>query len=134
MTVAIHAFRVPGRRAWVVDHMALTASEVSALVEVQLARVSDPQAVALIRRLLVTPRCEQRPWDYGAPGDEYPCWIVLEHAPSGTGVAYCEQGFGPSFPWGLLWISDEHLSMGMDCGWHDSLDGAVRESFAWPEP
>jgi hypothetical protein len=81
----------------------------------------------------VTPRCEQRSWDYGAPGTVYRCWIVLEHPASGTGIAYCEQGFGPSCPWGLLWISGEHLSMGMDSGWYDSLEDAVRESFAWPE-
>ncbi len=113
--------------------MALTVSKVSELVEAQLARVADHQAAALIRSLLVTPRCEHRPWDYGAAGTEYPCWIVGEHTPSGTGFAYCEQGFGPSFPWGLLWLSGEYLSMGMESCWYDSLEDAVRESFAWPE-
>lgn len=113
--------------------MALDASKVSALVEEQLARVADPQAVGLIRGLLVPPRCELRPWDYGAPGEKYPCWIVAEHRQSSTGIVYCEHGFGPKCPWGLLWISGEHLSMGMDSGWYDSLADAVRESFAWPE-
>src|SRR5215472_3843808 len=98
--------------------MALSASDVLALVEAQLSRVTDPKAVALIRSLLVPPRCEYRPWDYGAPGEKYPCWIVAEHTPSGTGIAYCERGFGPRCPWGLLWISGEHLSMGMDCSWY----------------
>jgi len=112
--------------------MALTASQVSALVETEFARIHSPQTSALIRSLLVPPRCELRAWDYGAPGTEYPCWIVAEHAPSGTAFAYCEEGFGPSHPWGLL-CSGEHLSMGMDCGWHHSLEDAVRESFAWPE-
>ena len=113
--------------------MALSASAVSALVEAQLARVADPQAVALIRSLLVPPRCELRPWDYGPSDTHYPCWIVAEHAPSKTGIAYCEEGFGPRCPWGLLWISGERLSMGMDCGWYGSLEDAVRESCAWPE-
>ncbi len=113
--------------------MALTSSEVTTLVEAQITRVADPQATALIRSLLVPPRCELRPWDYGAPGTEYPCWIVAEHGPSGTGIAYCEHGFGPEFPWGLLWISEANLSIGMDSGWFDSLEDAVRGSFAWPE-
>jgi hypothetical protein len=113
--------------------MALSASEVSALVEEQLARLTNPQVVRLIRSLLVPPRCELRPWDYGAPDTHYPCWIVAEHAASKTGFAYCEEGFGPGSPWGLLWISGEHLNMGMDCGWFDSLEDAVRDSFAWPE-
>lgn len=113
--------------------MALTAAQVSTLVETELARISDPKTAALIRALLVAPRCELRPWNYGAPGAEYPCWIVAEHSPSGTAFAYCEEGFGPSSPWGMLAISGEHLSMGMDCGWYESLENVVRESFAWPE-
>jgi hypothetical protein len=113
--------------------MALIATQVSALVETELARISDPMTSALIRTLLVAPRCEPRPWDYGAPDTKYPCWIVAEHAPSGTAFAYCEEGFGPSFPWGMLSISGEHLNMGMDCGWYESLEEVVRESFTWPE-
>lgn len=122
-----------------VDHLAFTATQVSARVESELARVASPQKSALIRSLLVSPRCEHRPWDYGAPGTKYPCWTVAEHAPSGAAFAYCEEGFGPSAPWGgppwggLLWISGEHLSMGMDCSWFTSLEDAVRDSFAWPE-
>ena len=113
--------------------MAISVSEVAALVEAQVAGVADPKAIALIRSLLVRPRCELRPWDYGAPGTEYPCWIVAEHVASQTGIAYCEQGFGPRCPWGLLWLSGEHLSMGMDCSWFSSLEDAVRDSFAWPD-
>ena len=112
--------------------MSLSASDVTALVEAQLAGVGDPKVVALIRSLIVPPRCELRPWDYGPPGTQYPCWIVAVHAPSQTGFAYCEQGFGPRCPWGLLWLSGEHLNMGMDCSWYDSLEAAIRESFAWP--
>jgi hypothetical protein len=113
--------------------MALTSEEISALVEAQLARVSQPKSAALIRSLLVSPRCELRPWDYGDPDEKYPCWILAEHVPSATGFAYCEQGFGPRSPWGLLWISGEHLNMGMDSSWFESLEDAVRDSFAWPD-
>jgi hypothetical protein len=70
------------------------------------------------------------PWDHGEPGDTYSCWSVLEHHASNTAIAYCEQGFGPTYPWGLLFIRD-HLSMGMDSQWFTSLEDAVRESMAW---
>lgn len=113
--------------------MELTASKVSELLEQQLSRISDQQVRILIRKLLVPPRSELRPSDYGPPGTEYPCWIVVEHGPSKTGIAYCEQGFGPRCPWGLLWISGERTSIGADSGWFGSLEEAVRESFAFLE-
>jgi hypothetical protein len=99
------------------DAMALSASTVAALVDAQLAGISDPAVRDLITRLRVEPRRELRPWNYGAPG-QYPCWIVL---------AYCAQGFGPRAPWGLLRLTS-HLSMGDDSGWFASLEEAVRDS------
>jgi hypothetical protein len=114
--------------------MALTASQISALVEAELARIPNPSTIALIRRLLVQPRCEKRPWDYGSLGDRYPCWIIGEHPSSNTAFTYCEQGFGPKCPWGLLGITGEHLSMGMDSSWFTSLEAAVRDSWAWEAP
>lgn len=111
----------------------MTASEVQTSVEAELARISEPSTVALIRSLLVQPRCEQRPWDYGEPGQTYPCWIVAEHPASNTAFAYCEHGFGPRCPWGLLACSGEFLNMGMDSSWFSSLEDCVRDSFAWPD-
>jgi|SRR6516165_10878187 hypothetical protein len=111
----------------------MTASQMAALVESELARVSSESIVAKIRRLLVEPRCEDRPWDYGASGQTFPCWIVAEHLPSNTVFAYCEQGFGPRCPWGLLGRSGEYLNMGMDSGWFVSLEDAVKDSWAWEE-
>jgi hypothetical protein len=111
----------------------MTASQISALVEVELARVSSESTVAKIRGLLVEPRREDRPWDYGAPGQTYPCWIVAEHLPSNAAFAYCDQGFGPRCPWGLLWRSGEYLNMGMDSSWFTSLEDAVRDSWALEE-
>ena len=113
--------------------MTLTTANVSAMVETELSRISCPQTAALIRSLLVPPRCELRPWDYGLPDASYPCWIVAEHVPSKSAIAYCEEGFGPKLPWGLLWSSGDRLNMGMDCGWFASLEDAAKDSFAWPE-
>jgi hypothetical protein len=112
----------------------MTASHISTLVEAELTRIISPSSVALIRGLLVPPRCEERPWDYGAPSETYPCWIVAEHPPSNTAFAYCEQGFGPKCPWGLLWLSGEHLNMGMDSSWFTSLEAVVKDSRASEAP
>ena len=98
------------------------AGDIDALVAEQIARISQPDLVQAIRRLLVPARCEHRPWDYGARHQTYPCWVVVEHRPSNTAIAYSEWGFGPSSPWGLLFLSGPHLSMGMDSQWFVSLE------------
>jgi hypothetical protein len=64
----------------------------------------------------------------------YPCWTVLEHVPSNTGIAYCAEGFGPTDPWSLVHLTGPHMSIGMDSGWYVSLEGAMRESKAWDIP
>jgi hypothetical protein len=107
-----------------------TASTIEALVEDEIGRIEQPELVALARKLRIPARLEDVPWDYGNEGQTYPCWIVLEHLPSNTAVAYCSQGFGPSYPWGLLSIS-EPRSMGMDSQWFVSLEDALRASPAW---
>ncbi|CAG0933531.1 hypothetical protein TFLX_03094 [Thermoflexales bacterium] len=68
----------------------------------------------------------------GKKGQTYPCWIVLEHKESNTGIAYCDYGFGPKDPWGLVFLSGD--SMGMDSGWFSSLEDAFRESMAREGP
>ena len=50
-----------------------------------------------------------------------------EHASSNTGIAYCAQGFGPTDPWGLLFLAGPQKSMGMDSGWFITLEHAFRE-------
>jgi hypothetical protein len=109
----------------------ISSAEVERLVGDQIARITQPELLLLIESLRVPPRCELRAWDYGRRGDAYPCWIVLEHRASNTAVAYCVRGFGPSYPWGLLFMDGPHMSMGMDSGWFTTLEDAVRESMAW---
>jgi hypothetical protein len=114
--------------------VAASASSITDLLERELSDLGDPLVVKHIRGLLVTPRVEMRGWDYGEPGQEFPCWIVLEHATSNTGIAYTEHGFGPSFPWGLLFLrGTEHMSMGMDSGWYDYFVETYFESRASSE-
>lgn len=111
--------------------MELTKETMQSLVQRSLAEISDPVIQDRISNLLVEPRYEDREWDYGEIGETYPCWIVLEHPDSNTAIAYCESGFGPIYPWGLLFISGEYLSMGMDSSWFVSLEDAFRHTRAW---
>jgi hypothetical protein len=108
-----------------------TAGEISRSVEQQLAGISDPTLVSRIRELLVSPYPVLRAWDYGAEGESYPCWTLLEHRPSNTAIAFCSQGFGPAYPWGLVFLSGEHMSIGMDSAWFATLEDAMRDSMAW---
>jgi len=104
---------------------------VTELVERELAVIHDQALLDLIRRLRVEPYPLERTWDYGAPGQRYVCWTVLEHEPTNTGIAYCDAGFGPKHAWGLVFLSGPHMSIGMDSSWFGSLESAVRESMAW---
>jgi hypothetical protein len=113
------------------DGMERSTSEIEKLVASEVLRVGQPELAERIKKMLVPVRCETREWDYGEPGKGYPCWIVAEHPDSNTAFAYCEHGFGPGYPWGLLSIAGQHMSMGMDCGWFVSLEEAFRDSFAW---
>ena len=91
----------------------------------------DKRVLAHVRTLLATPEAQLREWDYGEPGQSLRCWLVLAHRPSNTGIAYCEEGFGPAMPWGLLRLEGtEHMSMGADSGWFDRFPDAYFESHA----
>lgn len=106
------------------------AAAIEDLVLREIARIKQPELVALAQSLRVPPRVEERPWDYGQDGQTYPCWIAFAHQPSNTAVAYCAEGFGPTYPWGLLFLS-EPSSMGMDSQWFASVEDALRNCPAW---
>jgi hypothetical protein len=113
--------------------MPIEAKDVTAILEKELQRLAIVDQQEKVRALLVTPRREDRGWDYGEIGQTYPCWIVAEHPASNTAIAYCEHGFGPRNPWGLLFISPTgpRSSMGMDSGWFSHFDECVMDSLAW---
>jgi hypothetical protein len=69
-----------------------------------------------------------RPWDYGTPGEAYQCWLVLADRSSNAGITYCESGFGPATPWGLVSVQGRYTSMGMDSGWFKYFLDAYFES------
>lgn len=109
----------------------LSADEIGMRVDSDLAKIALSDLVELIRSLRVLARCERRPWNYGAEGQAWPCWIFAEHPESNTAFAYCEHGFGPGYPWGSLSISGKSMSMGMDDGWFLSIEDLFRNSLAW---
>jgi len=111
--------------------MPLSSERVRALVDAELARIPDSTLAARIRELLVPPYPVEREWDYGSPGQTYTCWTVLEHPDSNTGIAFCEEGFGPTFPWGLVFLTGEYVSIGMDSAWFDTLEETMLNSMAW---
>jgi hypothetical protein len=128
----------PGGRAQIAVEfeMAIDADILKTLIAQELEHVSDTRVVNYIRRLFIEPKAVLRNWDYGKPGEQYPCWTVLRDDDSNTGICYCETGFGPRSPWGLVWLgsdSDKHMSIGMDCGWFGTFMDAYFNSFASTE-
>ena len=115
-------------------HTTISANSLCLLIEKELAMLDDNRVIEHIRRLLIPPCLQTKAWDYGEPGDAYPCWLVLAHQASNTAIAYCEFGFGPKNPWGLLFLEgSEYLSMGMDSGWFRHFLDAYFDSFAATE-
>lgn len=110
--------------------MPVSAELITSMVNDELRHVSDERVVGHVRALLVPPVVIMRPWDYGDAGIEYSCWSVLDHAQSNTGICYSEHGFGPKNPWGLIALSGEQMSMGMDCAWYPCFLDAYFESYA----
>jgi hypothetical protein len=105
----------------------LTSSLVQALVDAEISTFSDPSCLARLKRGLVEPYVELRPWDYGDPDDALPCWIFYVDHARDLAVAYCESGFGPRAPWGLLWLRAGPKNMGMDSGWFSRLEDLARD-------
>ena len=111
--------------------VAVTRTQIQELVEEALRWVEDDRVVGHIQSLLVEPVAIPRAWDYGAPEQMYPCWAVMNHASSNTGIAYCAEGFGPERPWGLVHLTGtSHMSIGQDCGWFEAFSKAYFESMA----
>lgn|GEM_PF-2782955 len=109
--------------------------EIAARVAKEVALVRNPERRDLLLRLLVEPRREGRAWEYGAPGERYPYWVVAEAPDEGLILVYCEEGFGPEFPWGFLDTDGPFRdSLGMDSQWDWYLEAALCRSGLWRGP
>jgi hypothetical protein len=65
--------------------MTIKADTLNKLIEAELQHVLDVRVVVHIRGLFVEPYPILRNWDYGAPGEQFPCWVVLADLKS----SYC---------------------------------------------
>jgi hypothetical protein len=68
--------------------MSIDAHKLKAMVDGELAHLSDSRVVAHIRALLVEPTVTMRYWDYGREDERYACWTVLRQSASNTAIAY----------------------------------------------
>ncbi len=107
-----------------------TVEDLTQLVQAEIERISLPEIRSAVTPLLVPPKLHMRNWDYGKPGKVLPCWTVLEHRESGTGIAYSDFGFGPKCSWGLVFLAASKNWFGDDAGWFSTLEDAFCESFA----
>ncbi len=106
-------------------------TDINSLIDSEVNLILDHRVIELIRMYQIEPRLENREWDYSKDLTTYPCWIFWDHPESNTCIAYCNKGFGPTCPWGLLFISGKYLSMGMDSSWYSELETVIKESHAW---
>ena len=104
----------------------------NALITTELAAVADERVVGAISSLLVEPRAGLIDWDYGSPNQQFNCWTVFHDRLNNTEIVFCEEGFGPSMPWGLVPADagDGRRSMGMDSGWFETFLEAWFDSFS----
>lgn len=107
--------------------MSCSADDVAAHVAVELAVIADGVVREGLRSRVITPALHSRNWDYGAPGERYPCWTVAADPELDSAIVYSEHGFGPASPWGIVRISDPWY--GMDGGWFARLEDAFVDSF-----
>lgn len=110
----------------------MTPTDVAALVRDEMRSLHDARVVAHVSSLLVSPpRQLLLGWDYGVVGTTFEGFLVLDHARSGTAIAYCQQGFGPAAPWGLIFTKQGRPpSMGMSDGWFPQFLDGFFESMA----
>jgi hypothetical protein len=109
----------------------MTLADVEALVRDDMRALSDARVAAHVSSLLaVPPQSLRLGWTFGAVGETLDGFLVLDHPRSGTGIVYCEQGFGPANPWGLVFTNRGPLSTGTSDGWYPRLLDAYFESKA----
>lgn len=106
--------------------------DIRRLVHAELAKVGDAARRDALIAVLVSPQPLSLKWGYGKPGEKYECWLVGLSPNGNTRLLYCEKGFGPSDPWGIVGVSDDW--MGMDCQWHVGLEHAAIGAGILPAP
>lgn len=106
----------------------MTAEELPALLDRELAAIAADDRRDGIRRLLVAPFTRQLTWAYDE-SRTIECWIVAQA--SGLQIFYADDGFA-SYHWGLA--SATRKWAGDDASWFASLDDAFINSGLWRGP
>jgi hypothetical protein len=105
------------------------------LLDAEIAAISDPVLRRQVQAARIVPIPLRCVWEYGEWADKsnvtYDCWKVL--APPGrVGIVFCDEGFGPRCPWGLIWQDEDNPSMGSDSGWFSTLAEAAADALDRP--
>lgn len=115
-----------------IERLKVDAKYIRYLVQIELAGVSDDTRRAALSTLIVTPRQFELGWDYGTVDERFRCWEVGSAEARQLLLVYCDQGFGPTFPWGFVFAEAD--SLGMDSQWHSKLEDAAICAGLVPRP
>jgi hypothetical protein len=98
----------------------MQTNDIAKLITSELERVSDLSRRERLKALLIEPRLLSLHWDYNPVGTRFDCWLIGQSPNGDTRLVYCNQGFGPSFPWGFVYSDTD--SMGNDGQWEAGLE------------
>ena len=84
--------------------MSIDAQKLTAMVDGELAQLSDSRVVAHIATLREEPSIMMLRWDYGLENERYPCWIVFRHPATNIAIAYCSMGLARARLGGLYFL------------------------------
>ena len=110
----------------------MDAAKLARLFEIEMASIQQAELrQSVADRVVALPVARPVKWDYGEAGQTFECWYLCEDAETNTAIVYCEQGFGPREPWGLINLEGPHATMGMDSQWFRNLEDAARNAAFW---
>jgi hypothetical protein len=105
---------------------------IQSLIESELSRIMDRGRRSNLTTLLVGPTRLSLSWDYGEAETYFDCWVVGRSTDRHVLLVYCDKGFGPTFPWGFVFPTDD--SLGKDDQWYCSLEDAAIVAGLIPSP
>jgi hypothetical protein len=109
-----------------------TQSDILNLIEVELTKVREISRRENLRTVLVPLQMLSLKWEYGKPDERFECWLVGMSSDGQKRLLYCDCGFGPTYPWGI--VSNDSDWLGMDSQWHEALEDAAIGAGLLPAP
>jgi hypothetical protein len=65
-----------------------TTEEIVRLVETEIAAIADERKRKVLEEFLVTPQLQMREWEWSAPIEKFPCWIVADLRERDVAIAF----------------------------------------------